>query len=68
MEMYNTIGNGGPEGNIGGFVEEGWPYWYWSSSKHNEYESLPWPLNFTDGTTGSYGGDYTFLVRVIRAF
>ena len=29
IEMYNTIGKGGPEGNIGGFSSS----WYWSSSE-----------------------------------
>ncbi|MDB2621981.1 DUF1566 domain-containing protein [Flavobacteriales bacterium] len=63
-EMYNTIGNGGSERNIGGFETSDWSY-YWSSSHTNYYA---WSVRF------SYGGTYDFdkasasRVRVIRAF
>jgi surface protein len=61
--MYNTIGNGGPEGNIGGFSS----YYYWSSS---EYDSNgAWYVLFSYGNT-NYLSKYnpTGRVRVIRAF
>ena len=45
IEMYNTIGKGGPEGNIGGFSSS----WYWSSSEDN---------NNSAWTSISYGGTY----------
>ena len=61
-EMYNTIGNGGPEGNIGGFVND----WYWSSSESNNYNA--WSIDFTDGGTTSSSKFNTYRVRVIRAF
>jgi hypothetical protein len=62
MEMYNTIGNEGPEGNIGGFQND----YYWSSSEisHNS----AWLVGFSAG--GSYPSNKysTRLVRIIRAF
>jgi hypothetical protein len=64
-EMYNSIGNEGLEGNIGGFDTSDWPY-YLSSSEYN-YNSA-WGVNFDLGYTyGNYKG-YTGRVRVIRAF
>ena len=59
--MYNTIGNGGPEGNIGGFVNN----WYWSSSEFNNL--LAWYVDFNNGYTYGYEVN-TARVRVIRAF
>ena len=61
-EMYNTIGSGGPEGNIGGFINN----WYWSSS---EYSNGPaWNVHFYDGNASNANKTTTFRVRVIRAF
>jgi len=64
-EMYNTIGNGGPEGNIGGFSSN----WYWSSSESYSYNGPgAWSVHFNDGYTNhgyKYDGN---RVRVIRAF
>ena len=61
-EMYNTIGNGSLEGNIGGFAYT----WYWSSSENNL--SGAWSVFFMDGY--SYGGNKNpaLLVRVVRTF
>jgi hypothetical protein len=64
IEMYNTIGNGGSEGNIGGFVDDGWPYW--SSSEFNSY--VAWYVYFDGGYTGGDGKGNAGRVRVIRAF
>ncbi|MDB2317330.1 DUF1566 domain-containing protein, partial [Flavobacteriales bacterium] len=62
IEMYNTIGNGGPEGNIGGFEIN----WYWSSSEYILYGA--WGVYFYNGG-GSYGDKYdSGRVRVVRAF
>ena len=61
-EMYNTIGSGGPEGNIGGFINN----WYWSSSESNYNDA--WPVNFSNGTTYSSSKTNPTRVRVIRAF
>jgi hypothetical protein len=61
-EMYNTIGNGGPEGNIGGFGGE----WHWSSSEPSN--GFAWYVDFDDGGTGSAGKSGAVRVRVIRAF
>jgi len=61
VEMYYTIGNGGPEGNIGGFSIN----LYWSSSENNNN------LGWTGGPSGYLGGHLKDLladVRVIRAF
>ena len=63
--MYNTIGNGGPEGNIGGFETSDWPY-YWSSSEFNGNDA--WIVNFSDGVASLGDKDAASRVRVIRAF
>jgi len=61
-EMYSTIGNGGSEGNIGGFINE----YYWSSSEYNTHDA--WYVNFGNGYKGSSNNYYTVKVRVIRSF
>jgi hypothetical protein len=63
VEMYNTIGNGGPEGDIGGSEINV----YWSSSEYdNDYA---WLVDFNNGVPMFFGGKgYTTRVRVIRAF
>ena len=60
--MYSTIGQGGPEGNIGGFEY----VWYWSSSETNADGA--WTFDFFNGTTYYFGKYGTNRVRVIRAF
>jgi len=64
IEMYNTIGNGGPEGNIGGFQNS----YYWSSSEYISIDAFN--IYFADGVSNFYyfGKYYTYRVRVIRAF
>jgi hypothetical protein len=62
IEMYNTIGNGSPEGDIGGFGNN----WYWSSSEVNNLYA--WGVNFINGYTGYVNKSITYRVRVIRAF
>ena len=63
LEMYNSIGNGGPEGNIGGFIND----WYWSSSEYGSNDASV--VNFGNGYAGNGSvKDYTRRVRVIRAF
>ena len=64
-EMYNTIGNGGSQGNIGGFETSNWP-WYWSSSEYNN--NYAWSVNFGDGNTDYGWKNGTCRVRVIRSF
>ncbi len=64
-EMYNTIGQGGPEGDIGGFGN----IWYWSSSEDDSYSA--WFVYFFNGNAddaGKGGEDGAGRVRVIRAF
>jgi hypothetical protein len=62
-EMYNTIGNGGSEGNIGGFVNG----WYWSSSEN--LNASAYAVGFSSGYTSISGNKYgATWVRVIRAF
>jgi hypothetical protein len=61
-EMYNTIGNGGSGGNIGGFSNS----YYWSSSEYN-YNSA-WRVDFSNGTTNGFSKDLARVVRIIRAF
>jgi len=64
-EMYNTIGNEGLEGNIGGFDTSDLPY-YWSSSEN--VNNLAWNVNFNDGYSYFSYKFYSDRVRVIRAF
>ena len=60
--MYNTIGDGGSEGNIYGFENQ----YYWSSSESSIY--VAWTVYFADGNP-DIGSKYgAFRVRVIRAF
>jgi hypothetical protein len=61
-EMYNTIGKGGSDGNIGGFAD----LYYWSSSENNDLNA--WYVFFGNGYTASFGKYGTFEVRVIRAY
>jgi hypothetical protein len=63
QEMYNTIGNGGSQGNIGGFSNS----YYWSSSEFSS--NFAWNVNFDDGdTTNYFYKSNTYRVRVVRAF
>ena len=65
-EMYNTLGNGGPEVNIGGF-ENSFSYGvYWSSSEL--LSNFAWYVNFSDGGSSYNSKSNTYRVRVIRAF
>ena len=63
-EMYNTIGNGGPEGNIGGFSNNN----YWSSSENNNDFDFAWFVYFNNGYSNIVDKNATIRVRVIRAF
>ena len=65
IEMYNTIGIGGPESNIGGFETISYPY-YWSSSEKNIFNA--WGVDFDDAYTYGYYEGSPVRVRVIRAF
>ena len=62
LEMYNTIGNGGLEGNIGGFQN----FYYWSSSEYNNNAARA--VSFSIGTTDFDGKGDIDKVRVIRSF
>ena len=64
LEIYSTIGQGGPEGNIGGF-ENSDPY-YLSSSELNLYSA--WLVAFSNGYTDYHLKLNPGRVRVIRAF
>ena len=62
QEMYNTIGNGGSQGNIGGFSIA----WYWSSSE--DWSIQAWFVSFNDGNLYSDHKSSANRVRVIRSF
>ena len=70
VEMYNTIGEGGLEGNIGGFETSNFPNSnysiYWSSSESNYLGA--WGVDFANGATLDDGKDNAGRVRVIRSF
>jgi len=61
-EMYNTIGNGGIEGNIGGFSDN----WYWSSSEFDNYNA--WRDLFEYGGVFAVWKHGAQRVRPIRSF
>ena len=63
VEMYNTIGNGGPEGNIVGFEN----HYYWSSSEYT-LNVYAWYFSFLNGATQGKPKNGMYGVRVIRAF
>jgi surface protein len=65
MEMYNTIGNGGSEGDIGDFETSDIPN-YWSSSESNG--NVVMTGGFDYGTTSYVDKFYSFRVRAVRAF
>ena len=65
VEMYNTIGNGGPEGNIGGFSSNS-NHWYWSSSEISNLGA--WIVNFVTALEADVSKGSTRKVRVIRSF
>ena len=61
--MYYAIGNGGLQGDIGGFYD----VFYWSSSENNN--PCSYGVSFDNGQVYGYlNKDYTYEVRVIRAF
>ena len=62
IEMYSTIGQGGTEGNIGGFEND----WYWSSSEYSSYGA--WTVSFTSGHPYFFNKYNSYRVRIIRAF
>jgi hypothetical protein len=62
IEMYNIIGYGGDNGNVGNFQNS----WYWSSSEYLNY--FAWGVSFGDGYAAGGNKDGTYRVRVIRAF
>jgi len=61
-EMYNTIGNGGTEGNIGGFTNN----WYWSSSESSYVGA--WGIGFSSGDSYGFNRVSTSRVRAVRSF
>jgi len=70
-EMYNTIGSGGPDGNLGGFETSNGPH-YWSSSEYwttSEFDyHNAWRVSFGSGSLVPSGKSNVFRVRAIRSF
>jgi hypothetical protein len=58
--LYNTIGNGGPDGNIGGFSSS----YYWSSFTFGANGG--WAVDFSDGSLKSKWEGLTYKIRFIR--
>ena len=65
VEMYNTIGNAGPQGNIANFQEASQSE-YWSSSEFNE--DYAWSVQFSNGNSFYDDKEFTYNVRPIRSF
>ncbi len=61
--MFLTIGNGGPNGNIGNFSIISW---YWSSSEHNN--EYAWNVDFYAGYSDVQKKTYFRNIRPIRSF
>jgi hypothetical protein len=67
QEMFSTIGIGGLQDNIGGFVVDYFNYPdYWSSSQFSIYKA--WGVDFSSGSTNADNKDNFYRVRAIRAF
>ena len=66
QEMYNTIGNGGSQGNIGDFETSDFPH-YWSSSE-SSLSNLAFYVEFNYGDDDSSGKSGSRRVRAVRAF
>ena len=62
LEMYYSIGNGGPYRNIGEFNVYDT---YWSSS---EIDNNVWYVSFSIGSININNKDVTYSLRPIRAF
>ena len=65
LEMYNTIGNGGPQGNVGNFQATSQSE-YWSSSEFNE--DYTWSVQFSNGNSFYDDKEFAYKVRPIRSF
>jgi hypothetical protein len=65
VEMYNTIGNGGLQGNVGGFEVSNDPH-YWSSSEQGNISV--WFVYFSTGNTNTNDKYAGYKVRPIRTF
>lgn len=66
--MYSTIGNGGSQGNIGGFDIYNF---YWSSSEMEDNDLYKWGVSFSNGYVSSrnkYALQYARAIRQIRLF
>ena len=62
IEMYNTIGQGSDNGNVGGFLEN----WYWTSTEDNSDAAYCYHFGYS-----AVGGNHRYgmiNVRVIRSF
>jgi len=62
LEMYNVIGSGGSETNIGGFQSS----WYWTSTESDQHHA--WSISFPNGTFNNLSKNNALRVRVIRSF
>lgn len=64
IEMFNTIGEGGLQGNIGNLDSDGWPYWC-STEVNSELASV---VVFNYGISYGLNKNGNARVRVIRSF
>jgi len=66
MEMFNTIGNAGPNGNVGLFQDD----WYISSSEFENDPTNVWGNNFSEIFPNPGGGHKSIPnnIRLIRSF
>ena len=64
VEMYYTIGPGGPYGDIDGFDND--YSWCWSSTEASNYDA--WDVSFYNGGIDDFYKQGQDFVRVIRSF
>ena len=66
MEMYDNISQNSTIGNIGGFTNDDYGEYYWSSSQ--ESDSTSYSLSFSTSDKGPNSKFLSYYVRPIRAF
>ena len=62
IEIYNSIGNGGTQGDIGGFGDD----FYWTFTQGNS--NCAWGINFSNGNESCENKSLFHKIRAVRSF